>query len=532
MQTNSGGSGSRPENKPLQLSAVAIHLHPEDNVAIAKAMLPEGTIVISDAEGPGAKAFRVGQHVPAGHKVAIQPIARGQPVRRYGQIIGLAQLEILPGDHVHTQNLGLGEHDRGMKPCAEVPPPVDIPDTSVRTFQGYRRPDGRVGTRNTIAVISTVNCSAHTCLAIAHHFTPERLAPYSNVDGVIALTYRASCSMKAGGPTYSVLQRTLAGVARHPNTGASLLVGLGCETNQALDLIRNHRLALWDGQPPPTLIIQDCGGIQPAVEAGIATVYELLPEVDRFRRSPVPVSELVLAVQCGGSDSWSGITANPLVGLVADRVIRHGGTVVLSETPEIYGAEHLLTRRAISPEVGQKLLDKVRWWEDHARNLGTEMDNNPTTGNRAGGLTTIYEKALGAVAKGGSTPLTDVYEYAEPVVALGLVFMDSPGYDPVAVTGQVAGGCTLVVFTTGRGSVFGFGLAPTIKVASNTDVYEHMRGDMDLDAGSVLRGAQIEQVADELFDLVLAVASGQLTKSEAQGVGESEFSPWHLGETL
>jgi altronate hydrolase len=401
-----------------------------------------------------------------------------------------------------------------------------------RTFLGYRRADGRVGTRNYIAIISTVNCSAHACLEIAHHFTPERLAPYANVDGVVALTFRSACSMRVGGPTHTVLQRTLAGMAKHANVDAAIFVGLGCETNQAATLIDNHGLDSTGSEPPPILNIQELGGLRPTIEAGVAAVQDLLPRANVIERTLQPVSELTLALQCGGSDGWSGITANPLVGLVADELVRQGGTIVLAETTEIYGAEHLLTRRAIRPEVGRKLLSQVRWWEEHARLLGTEIDNNPTFGNKAGGLTTIYEKALGAVAKSGQTPLMAVYDYAKPVTQRGFVFMDSPGYDPVAVTGQVAGGCNLVLFTTGRGSVFGFKPAPSIKIASNSDLYRRMMGDMDVDAGVVLAGADMKQVANELLDLVIAVASGQPSKSEAQGIGEAEFSPWHLGETL
>jgi altronate hydrolase len=338
--------------------------------------------------------------------------------------------------------------------------------------------------------------------------------------------------MRAGGPTHTVLQRTLAGMAQHPNVGAAILVGLGCETNQAATLVDNYGLASTGSEPPPALGIQELGGLRPAIEAGIAAVQDLLPGANAIERTPQPVSELMLALQCGGSDGWSGVTANPMVGLVADELVRQGGTVVLAETTEIYGAEHLLTRRAVRPEVGQKLLSQVRWWEEHARLLGTEIDNNPTFGNKAGGLTTIYEKALGAVAKSGQTPLMAVYDYAEQVTQKGFVFMDSPGYDPVAVTGQVASGCNLVLFTTGRGSVFGFKPAPSLKIASNSDLYRRMRGDMDLDAGVVLAGTDMHQVANELLDLVIAVASGQPSKSEAQGVGEAEFSPWHLGETL
>jgi altronate dehydratase len=453
-------------------------------------------------------------------------------VRRYGQIIGLAGRDIQPGEHVHSHNLDLGDLDRDYRFGVDARPVSYVPPGERRTFLGYKRPNGQVGTRNFIAVISTVNCSAHACLEIAHHFAPERLAPYANVDGVVALTFRGACSMRAGGPTHTVLQRTLAGMAQHPNVGAAILVGLGCETNQAATLVDNYGLASTGSEPPPALGIQELGGLRPAIEAGIAAVQDLLPGANAIERTPQPVSELMLALQCGGSDGWSGVTANPMVGLVADELVRQGGTVVLAETTEIYGAEHLLTRRAVRPEVGQKLLSQVRWWEEHARLLGTEIDNNPTFGNKAGGLTTIYEKALGAVAKSGQTPLMAVYDYAEQVTQKGFVFMDSPGYDPVAVTGQVASGCNLVLFTTGRGSVFGFKPAPSLKIASNSDLYRRMRGDMDLDAGVVLAGTDMHQVANELLDLVIAVASGQPSKSEAQGVGEAEFSPWHLGETL
>jgi altronate hydrolase len=474
----------------------------------------------------------VHQFIPGAHKIALLRIPQGNAVRRYGQVIGLASRDIEPGEHVHTHNLDLGDLDREYRFDVDARPLSPLPPGGRRTFLGYKRTSGRVGTRNYVAVISTVNCSAHACLEIAHHFTPERLAPYANVDGVVALTFRNACSMRIGGPTHTVLQRTLAGMARHANVGATIFVGLGCETNQATTLVDNYGLDSAGGGPPPILSIQELGGLRPTIDAGVAAVQDLLPRANAIERTSQPLAELMLALQCGGSDGWSGVTANPMVGLVADELVRQGGTVVLAETTEIYGAEHLLTRRAVQPQVGQKLLSQVRWWEEHARLLGTEIDNNPTFGNKAGGLTTIYEKALGAVAKSGQTPLVGVYEYAEPVTQKGFVFMDSPGYDPVAVTGQVASGCNLVLFTTGRGSVFGFKPAPSIKIASNSDLYQRMIGDMDVDAGVVLAGADMQQVANQLLDLVIAVASGQPSKSEAQGVGEAEFSPWHLGETL
>ena len=510
-------------------------LHPQDNVAIAKINLQVGTTLDLGSEAHSQTRVPVRQFIPSGHKVAVREIGAGGPVRRYGQAIGSASQTILPGEHVHTHNLGIQDFAREHAFGVDVQAVTLVPESDRRTFAGYRRADGRVGTRNYIAVISTINCSAHTSREIAHYFTPERLAAFPNVDGVIALTPLARCSLQIGGPDYVLLQRTLAGMARHPNVGAHIIVGLGCETNQAADLMENYGLCSSNGilsQYPQCLVIQDLGGIRKTVEAGIAAIEKLLPVVNAAQRTPQPISELTLALQCGGSDGWSGVTANPVVGLVADEVVRQGGTVVLAETPEIYGAEHLLTRRAISSEVGQKLVAQVRWWEQYVQRLGIEVDNNRTVGNEAGGLTTIYEKSLGAVAKAGSTPLTGVYDYAESVTARGFKFMNSPGYDPVSVTGQVAGGCNLVLFTTGRGSVFGFKPAPSIKIASNSAIYERMIDDMDLNAGKVLEGVDMEEVATELLDLVVAVASGQPSKSEAQGVGEAEFSPWSLGGML
>ncbi len=513
----------------VPLSAVALRLNPQDNVAIAKINLRQGTTLTFADPLDGPVQVPVQQFIPSGHKVALRSIPLAAPIRRYGQIIGFASQPIAPGAHVHLHNVGMQAFDRDYAFGADVRPVDYAPESERRTFLGYRRADGRVGTRNYIAVISTVNCSAHTCRAIAHHFTPERLAPYPNIDGVIPFVHGSGCATGVSGPDYAILQRTLAGMARHPNVAAYLIVGLGCETNQIAELVEAYNLS---PDSPPCLTIQGEGGIRKTVAAGIAAVERLLPLASRCQRTPQPLADLMVALQCGGSDSWSGVTANPLVGLVADEIVRQGGTVVLGETPEIYGAEPLLTRRAVSPAVGQRLIDKVRWWEGHAARLGLEINNNPSAGNKAGGLTTIYEKSLGAVAKGGSTPLTGVFDYAMPVTARGFTFMDTPGYDPVAVTGQVAGGCTLVLFTTGRGSAFGFQPAPSIKIATNTGMYRHMIDDMDFNAGRVLDGEAMPTVAAELFELVIQVASGQPSQSEAQGVGESEFVPWGLGGIL
>jgi altronate hydrolase len=506
---------------------VAIRLHAEDDVAIAKIALQVGTSL----DLGNGEPIPVRQFIPSGHKIALRDKEIDESVRRYGQIIGFTTQPITSGDHVHTHNLAVKEFDREYVFGVEAYPVNYVLENQRRTFMGYPRADRRAGTRNYIAVISSVNCSAHTIREIAHYFTPEHLSDYPNVDGVIPIAHLSGCGNRVGGADQVLLQRTLAGMARHPNIGAYIVVGLGCETNQIAELVENYHLGS-NGKPPLSLTIQDSGGIRKTVQAGVEAVQSLLPSVNAVSRTPQPISELVLALQCGGSDSWSGVTANPVVGLVADEIVRQGGTVVLSETPEIYGAEHLLTRRAINAEVGQKLVDKVHWWEEHTARLGIEIDNNPSVGNKAGGLTTIYEKSLGAVAKGGSTPLTAVYDYAEPITARGFTYMDTPGYDPVSATGQVAGGSTLILFTTGRGSVFGFKPAPSIKVASNSEMYKRMVDDMDINAGSALDGAPLEDVAAELLDLTIAVASGQPSKSEAQGVGESEFNPWNLGGTL
>jgi altronate hydrolase len=522
------------KNSPIffPLHEVAVHLDPQDDVIIAKTELLAGTVLALGSWEGQLMQVTLRQPVPSGHKVALREVATGQPVRRYGQVIGFASRAILPGEHVHTHNLGSEGFEREYAFGADVELAALVPEGERRTFLGYGREGGGVGTRNYVAVISTVNCSAHTSREIARHFTPQRLADCSNVDGVIALTHSSGCSIGKDGPDYLWLQRTLAGMARHPNVAAVIFVGLGCEVNQFADLARNYDLGRPGQSSPPVLTIQELGGIRKTVQAGVEMIEALLPEVNAVARTPQPVSELMLALQCGGSDGWSGVTANPVLGLVADEVVRQGGTIVLGETPEIFGAEHLLTRRAISPEVGRKLLEKVHWWEAHTRKFGTQIDNNPTPGNKAGGLTTIYEKALGAITKSGRTPMVGVYDYAERVTARGFAFMDSPGNDWMAVTGQVAGGCNLVVFTTGRGSVFGFKPAPCIKIASNAATFERMGGDMDLNAGKVLEGVDLEDVAAELLDMVIDVASGEATKSEAQGVGEEEFNPWCYGETV
>jgi altronate hydrolase len=471
---------------------------------------------------------RAAVRIPAGHKIAVRALAKGQPVHRYHQVIGFATQPIEPGDHVHVHNVAMGDFQREYAFCSLVKPTQHVAEPA--TFLGIVRPDGRVATRNYIGILTSVNCSATVARLIADHFK-NNLSEFPNVDGVVALTHKTGCGMASEGEATDVLRRTIAGYARHPNFFSSQLVGLGCEANQINTLLAAQQLKRSDKLQAFT--IQEKGGTRKAVENGIARVKEMLPEANKVKRQPVPASHLVLGLQCGGSDGYSGISANPALGAAVDLLVRHGGTAILSETPEIYGAEHLLTRRAISREVGEKLIERIRWWEQYTRRNGNEMNNNPSPGNKAGGLTTILEKSLGAVAKGGTTNLVAVYEYAEPVSAQGFVYMDTPGYDPVSATGQVAGGANLICFTTGRGSAYGCKPAPSLKLATNTPLFAHQEDDMDFNCGTIVDGTEnIAQAGERFFELVLKVASGEKTKSEAFGYGEDEFAPWTLGATM
>jgi altronate dehydratase len=517
----------------------AVYLHPDDNLCVAARNLEKG----QQLEIAGI-SLTLAESVRLGHKIAVRPIRRGEAVRKYGQIIGQATTDIAPGQWIHSHNLVNGEFARDYASATEIPPPP-VPITG-RTFQGYRRASGKAGTRNYIAVISTVNCSATVCKCIAQHFTPERLRDFPNVDGVIAIKHGGGCGIQYQGLQHEILNRTLAGMAKHPNIGGYLLIGLGCEQATSGYLMQSQKLVQIDGAvgnahrgapsagrgAPPVLSMQDLGGTAKTVAAGIKLVEELLPQVNAIQRETIPASEIILGTNCGGSDGNSGITCNPALGVASDMIVACGGTTALAETTEIYGAEHLLTRRAASTAVADKLLKRIKWWLWHTSLYGVEIDNNPSIGNKEGGLTTIAEKSLGAVAKAGSTAMTEVYQYAEPITAKGFVVMDTPGFDPPSVTGLVAGGASVMVFTTGRGSCFGLKPCPTIKVASNTPMYERMIDDMDLNAGEILTGRPVEDVGRELFELILAVASGRRTKSERLGYGDEEFVPWQIGPTL
>ncbi len=504
-----------------------IRLHPADDVLIARSQLVGGTT----AENVVIKGL-----IPAGHKVATHAIAAGEPVRRYNQIIGFASRPIAPGEHVHTHNLDMGpnkgDFERDYAFGADVKPE---PARLEATFMGIKRADGRVATRNYIGILSSVNCSATAARAIADHFSrqnnPSALAAFPNVDGVVALTHGTGCGMDTEGMGMQILQRTLAGYATHANFAAVLVVGLGCESNQINAWLANSSLR--EGDTLRVFSIQDSGGTAKTVAKGIALIKEMLPPANAVQREPCSASHITIGLQCGGSDGYSGISANPALGAAVDLLVAHGGSAILSETPEIYGAEHLLTRRAVKREVGEKLIARIKWWEHYTEINEGEMNNNPSPGNKAGGLTTILEKSLGAVAKGGTSNLQAVYEYAEPVTAHGFVYMDTPGYDPVSATGQVAGGANLICFTTGRGSAYGCAPSPSLKLSTNSALWRKQEEDMDINCGEIIDGnSTVAEMGQRIFEMVLATASGEKSKSESHGYGQNEFVPWQVGAVM
>jgi altronate hydrolase len=502
------------ENCTLRLAA-------GDDVAVATRDLAAGTVLA----GEEGTALEVRANVPRGHKIALVDVPAGAAVHKYGQSIGRALAGIRRGDHVHTHNLGMDQvqqdYEFGTSRVAPQAPAGERP-----TFNGYRRANGKAGTRNYVGILTSVNCSASTARMIADQFRGAALDAFPNVDGVFALTHGSGCGMVLGSSGAEVLVRTLRGYAHHPNFAGLLVLGLGCEMLQTERFLDDETSA----QFIERLIIQDSGGVRATVKAGVALIQGMLPAINELKREEMDVSELVLGLNCGGSDGYSGITANPALGVASDLLVAYGGTSVLAETPEVFGAEHLLTRRAVAPEVGQRLLDQLTWWQDYATTGGGSLDNNPSPGNKAGGLTTILEKSLGAVAKAGQAELSGVYGYAEPITSNGLVFMDTPGYDPVSVTGIVAGGANVVCFTTGRGSVFGCKPVPSIKLGTNTELYNRMPEDLDVNCGVIVDGdATVQEVGEQIFARILAVASGEQTVSEELDLGQEEFVPWQLG---
>lgn len=507
----------------MDQDAKVIRLHSNDNVVIALRDLAAGETIDNSS-------VVTGQPVPRGHKIAVREIDAGTNVLRYGQIIGQAKQRIAPGEHVHVHNLGMGLHTQDYGHATHSTPLA--PANEQRVFAGYRRADGRAGTRNYIGILTTVNCSGSVAKFIAEAAEKNGfLNQYPNIDGIVPIVHSTGCGMSGEGEGYATLFRTLSGYAANPNFGGILLLGLGCEVMQIPELVSGRRIRK-DGALQ-YMTIQQEGGTRRTIERGLEALRGVAEHANRATREPIPVSEITIGLQCGGSDGYSGITANPALGYASDMLVAHGGTTILSETSEIYGAEHLLTRRAETVEIGEKLIERIRWWEDYTARNGGEMDNNPSPGNKRGGLTTILEKSLGAVAKGGTAPLSGVYKFGEQIDRKGFVFMDSPGFDPCSVTGQVASGANLIVFTTGRGSVSGYKPTPCIKLATNSEMYEKMSEDMDLNCGDIVSsGVSIEDKGRELFELIVRVASGEQTKSEELGFGGAEFVPWQIGAVM
>ncbi len=499
-----------------------LRLNAADNVLISTRIVEKG----ESFEG-----LAVAAKIMRGHKMASRPINQGETIRKFGQIIGFAKHDIATGDWVHEHNVVMGElaHDYAFAKESKVE--KLLPENERATFQGFRRKNGKVGTRNYIGIMTSVNCSA----TVASHIAKEvekrgLLKDYPNIDGVVALTQDNGCVIDYRGVIFDTFKRTAWGYATNPNMGGVMMVGLGCEGFQIPRFKEAYKVE--EGDTFRTMTIQETGGTRKTIEAGVKAVMEMLPKVNDVKRETCSASELIVALQCGGSDGYSGITANPALGAAVDILVRHGGTAILSETPEIYGAEHLLTRRAATKEVGEKLVSIIKWWEDYTARNKMEMNNNPSPGNKLGGLTTILEKSLGAAAKGGTTTLQAVYNYADPVTAKGFVFMDTPGYDPVSATGQVAGGANLMCFTTGRGSAYGNKPCPSIKLATNTVIYNQMIEDMDINCGDVIEGISLIEKGQQIFDVMLKTASGQKTKSEELGYGENEYVPWYIGAVM
>jgi len=499
----------------------SIRLHPDDNVVIAREKLAAGT------EIPNERVV-LREGVPAGHKLATRAIANGESVVKGGLAIGRANGAIEPGDRVDARNL---RRDEGLL-GAEAAPRVTAlrPSRQPVTFRGIVRDDGRVATRNYIVIAVTVNCAATTARKIAEHFTPERLAAYPNVDGVVALTHELGCGMEMTGEPMDLLRRTIAGTVRHANAGAALLCSLGCERNNVYKLVEAQNLVT--GPRLRTLVMQEKGGTQKTIDEGIAAIESMLPAVNDVRRESVPVEHLVVGMQSSGADAFSQASANPALGAAIDLVIANGGTAILSGTADLAGMESALIARAASSEIADKLARRLEWWKRYNAGRDTPLNGRMAPAQAAGGFTTPVERAIAAAARWGHAPLAEVYEYAHPVAAKGLVFMDTPSHEAVAATGQIAGGANLVCMVAGHGTGFGSLPAPTLKLASESSMFRRMQDDLDVDCGPVLDGdVSVEEMGRRIFESILEHASGRKTKAEELGVGESEFVPWPIGLT-
>lgn len=498
-----------------------IRLDPHDNVVVARMPVPAGTQV-------PVEATATRQDVPAGHKIAARFIAKGEPVLKYNTVIGFASEDLVPGTWMHSHNILFDEVQKDYAFSRDYRPTEFVSAAERAAFQGIVRTDGRVGTRNYIGVFTLGNAGATAARKIASHFTPERLAGFPMVDGVAPFAHEGGGGMERSGYAMALLRRTIGGTIRNPNTAAALIIAAGSESNDLEDCLREQNLER--GPTLRTLVMGELGGLRRTVEAGIALVREMLPAANAVRRESVSAEHLTIGMQCGGSDGFSGLSANPALGAAMDILIKHGGTAILSETSEIFGVEHTLTSRAVTPEVGRKLVERLNWWLRYNEGRDTQINGRVSPGNNAGGLANVLEKSLGGAKKGGTTGLMAVYEYAEPVTQHGLVFMDTPGYDPVSATGQIAGGASMVMFTTGRGSCFGSLPSPTIKLASNTPMFRRMEADMDVNCGVIIDGeVTVPEMGQLIFEQLLRHASGERTKSEISGMGTNEFVPWPIG---
>ena len=494
-------------------------LSPSDNIAVALRQIDTGTSL-------APSGMTAADKIPSGHKVALADISAGQQIIKYGSVIGVATQDIPSGAHVHVHNVAMTSFHRNESFGENARETDILPLAERATFEGYRRAGGGVGTRNYVGIVTSVNCSASAAKLLAKE--AERsglLESFPGVDGIVPIVHGAGCCIGTDDEAFRKLQRAIWGYATHPNFASVLMLGLGCEANQIPLMLEAY------GRPEDKSFhyytLQSAGGTRKSIEKGLQWLETALAQAAEAKRETIDASHLSVALQCGGSDGYSGITANPALGHAVDLLVRNGGTAALAETPEIYGAENLLTDRAASPDVGQKLVDLLEWWEDYAAKHGSEMNNNPTPGNKMGGLTTILEKSLGAVAKAGSTNLNGVYQYGEKITAKGLVFVDSPGYDPVSLTGEVASGCNMICFTTGRGSCYGNKPVPSIKIASNSAMYHRMQDDMDINCGTIADGSEtVAEAGQRIFDAILASASGRKTKSEELDIGDAEFAPW------
>src|SRR5215218_10732385 len=506
------------------LSEFAIVVDPTDNVAVVKKPTSPGLELVL----PDQSVIEIRAAVPPGHRFATQDIPAGQFVLQFGQPIGTS-LGIKQGEQITHDNMSDDVPIiRELPEDLHTPPPDYIPVSERATFMGFRRPDGRVGTRNFVLVVPTSMCASHEAQQIALmaeflHYKRER---FPNVDGDVAIPHNKGCGCQEGS-TIEVMLRTLSNYADHPNVGGVVLLDLGCEkTNLArVEQYLLKREKAFD-KPVAKIGIQEVGGTQAAIEQGLREVERMLPEVNRIEREECSVSELVLGVKCGGSDGFSGISANPSLGRAADALVRSGGTVLITEVPEFCGAEHIIARRAKDAGTGRAVYRMIDWYKEYASKFGAVLNQNPSPGNVAGGLLNITIKSLGAMSKAGTTRVEGVIEYAETPRGRGLHLMQGPGYDQESTPGLVAAGATVVVFTTGRGTTIGNAIAPVIKLASNDAVFERMSRDLDLSAGGVLDGTEtIEEIGARVFEHVCRVAGGEVL-ALAEEHKHREFQFW------